>query len=60
MSMCLPYLEGCALQALYSESKMAQQERPGVDKVDPVHCYHDNTVPSLEAPGEAVFDKEGV
>lgn len=55
-----PYLECSALQTLYCKFKVAQQERPGVDKVDPVHGYHDNTIPTLEAPGQTVFDKEGV
>ena len=39
---------------------MAQQEGPGVDEVDPVHGYHDDTVPPLKAPGQAVLDEERV
>lgn len=39
---------------------MAQQERPGVDEVDPVHGYDNNAVPALEATRQAVFDEEGV
>lgn len=54
------HLQCCALQTLYGESEVAQQERPGVDEVDPVHGYHDDAVPALEAPGQAVFDEEGV
>ncbi len=37
---------------------MAQQEWPGVDEVDPIHGYHDNAVPALEAPCQAVFDEK--
>jgi hypothetical protein len=39
---------------------VAQQEGPGVDEVDPVHGYHDDTVPPLKAPGQAVLDEERV
>ena len=39
---------------------MAQQERPRVDEVDPVHGHHDDAVPALETPGQTVLDEEGV
>ena len=39
---------------------MAQQEGPGVDEVDAVHGHHDDAVPPLEAPGQAVLDEERV
>lgn len=39
---------------------MAQQEGPGVDEVDSVHGNHDNAIPALEAPCQAVFDEESV
>lgn len=54
------YLERCTLEALYSKFKVSQEERPGVYQVDPVHGHQDDTVPTLEASGEAVFDEKGV
>lgn len=45
------YLERCTLEALYSEFKVSQEERPGVYQVDPVHGHQDDTVPTLEASG---------
>lgn len=45
---------------MYCELEVTEQERPGVDKVDPVHGHQNYTVPSLKTAGQAVFDKEGV
>lgn len=56
---CL-HLERSALQTLYGQSEVSQQEGPGVDEVDTVHGHQHDAVPPLEAPGQAVLDEERV
>ena len=61
MSTCVcTHLERRALQTLYGQPEVAQQEGPGVDEVDAVHGHHHDAVPALEAPGQAVLDEERV
>lgn len=56
----LCYLECWALQTLDDDFEVAQQERPGVDEVDPVHGHYNDTVPALKATCQTVFNKERV
>jgi hypothetical protein len=48
------------LELINDPSNLPQQEGPGVNEVDPVHHDGDDAVPALEAPGQAIFDEEGV
>lgn len=56
----LTYLQCFALELINDASDFSQQERPGVDEVNPVHHDGDDAVPALETSGQAVFDKKGV
>lgn len=60
LGFALCYLECCTLQTLDGDFEVAQQERPRVDEVDPVHGHYNDAVPALEATRQAVFDKERV
>ena len=59
-SCALTYLKCFALKLVNDASNFSQQERPGVDEVNPVHHDCDDAVPALETSSQAVFDKEGV
>lgn len=54
------HLESLALELIDDPSDLPEKEGPGVDEVDPVHHDDNDAVPALEAPGQAVFDEEGV
>lgn len=53
-------LQRFALELINDASDFSQQERPGVDEVNPVHHDGDDAVPALETSSQAVFDEEGV
>lgn len=54
------YLKCFALKLINDASDFSQQERPGVDEVNPIHHDSDDAVPALETSSQAVFDEEGV
>lgn len=56
----LTYLKCFPLKLINDASDFSQQERPGVDEVNPVHHDSDDAVPALETTSQAVFDEEGV
>lgn len=56
----LTHLQRFALELINDASDFSQQERPGVDEVNPVHHDGDDAVPALETSSQAVFDEEGV
>lgn len=54
------YLEGLPLELINDPSDLSKKEGPGIDEVNPVHHDGNDAVPALEAPGQAVFNEEGM